>query len=139
MLEKDIKLPDLQMCFRKGRNTVSAAWMLKNICSKRLKERENTFLCFLDFPKAFSYVEGMVRFDMMARKEIPDSIISIIGHIYNKTHNFFKYASRFLKTVIQPRIGVPEACILSPTLFQLYLSDLGEHLQPSSIQIGDTK
>ena len=139
MLEAENTLPNFQMGFRKGRNTVSAAWTLKSICSKRLNDKKKTFLCFVDFSKAFTYVDRKNLFDMMAKTGIPVSIINIIAFIYNKTNISFKSATGFLNKVIQARVGVPEGCTLSPTLFALYLSDLDEHLTPTTIKLGNTK
>ena len=110
MLELDNKLPDFQMGFVKGRNNIPAAWMLKNICSKRPKDRNKTFFCFVDFSKAFSYADRVRLFDKMAKKGTPGSIIIVIAHIYNKTNISFKSAPGFLKTVIQTGLGVPEDC-----------------------------
>ena len=139
MFETDNKLHNFQMGFRKGRNTDSDAWTLKHICSKRLNDRKKTFLRFVEFSKAFTYVDRMSLFDMMDKKGVPLKIINIMSFIYNQTSISFKSATGFLNKQIQARVGVPVSCSLSPTLFALYLSDLDEHLTTSTIKIGDTK
>ena len=75
----------------------------------------------------------------MSKNGIPSSMITIIAYIYNKTNISFKSQSGYFNTVLQTRVGVPEGCTLSPTLFALYLSDLDQQLNGTTIKIGNTK
>ena len=51
------QLPDVQAGYRKGRGTRD---QIVNICwsIKRVEFQKNIYVCFIDYTKAFDYVDG---------------------------------------------------------------------------------
>ena len=51
------ELPDVQACFRKGRGIRNQIAYIHWIIEKARKFQKNIYFCFLDYAKAFDYVD----------------------------------------------------------------------------------
>ena len=68
------ELPDVQAGFRKGRGTRD---QIANICWIIEKAREfqkNIYFCFIDYDKAFDYVDHNKLYKILQEMEIPDHL-----------------------------------------------------------------
>jgi len=74
------ELPDVQAGFRKGRRT-----KLPNICWIIEKVREfqkNIYFCFIDYAKAFDYVDHNKLWKILKEMGIPDHLICLLRNLY---------------------------------------------------------
>ena len=117
-------LPPTQFGFRKNRNTVSAAFTLKEIIKRRMEAKKKTMVLYIDFRKAFPSVKRNLLFKTMKENGISEKFINIIQNIYMETKIFIRYDKGFLSEYYQTTIGLPEGCCLSPILFALFIEDL---------------
>ena len=72
------ELPDVQACFRKGRGTRD---QIANICWIIEKAREfqkNIYFCFIDYAKAFNYVDHNKLWKILKEMEIPDHLTCLL-------------------------------------------------------------
>ena len=51
------ELPDIQACFRKGRGTRDQIANIRWIMEKAREFQKNIYFCFIDYAKAFDYVD----------------------------------------------------------------------------------
>ena len=51
------ELPDVQAGFRKGRRTGDHIANIRWIIEKARRFQKNIYFCFIDYPKAFDYVD----------------------------------------------------------------------------------
>ena len=75
------KLPDVQAGFRKGRGTTD---QIANICWIVEKAREfqkNTYLYFIDYTKAFDYVDHNKLWKILKEIGIPDHLTCLLRHL----------------------------------------------------------
>ena len=76
------KLPDVQARFRKGKGTrdqiVNIHWIIK----KAREFLKNTYLCFIDYAKAFSCVDHNKLWKILQEMGIPDHLICLLRHLY---------------------------------------------------------
>ena len=76
------ELPDVQSGFRKGRGTRD---QIANICWILEKAREfqkNTYLCFIDYAKAFDCVDHNKPWKAIKEMGIPDHLTSLLRNLY---------------------------------------------------------
>ena len=77
------ELPDVQAVIRKGRGTrdqiANIAGSLKK--NKRIPEK-NIYFCFIDFAKAFDYVEYNKLWKILKEMGIPDHLTCLLGNLY---------------------------------------------------------
>ena len=105
------EIPDVQAGFRKGRETRD---QIANICWIIEKAREfqkNIYCCFIDYTKAFDYVDHNKLWKVLKEMGIPDHLTCLLRNLYagqeatvgTGTTDFFQIGK-----------GVRQGCILSP-------------------------
>ena len=75
------ELPDVQAGFRKGRGTRD---QIANICWIREKARafqKNIYLCFIDYAKAFDYVEALKVWKALKEMGIPNHLTCLLRNL----------------------------------------------------------
>ena len=76
------ELPDVQAGFRKGRGTRD---QIANICwiIKKAREfQENIDFCFIDYAKAFDYVDHNKLWKILKEMSIPDHLTCLLRNLY---------------------------------------------------------
>ena len=113
------ELSHVQAGFRKGRRTRD---QIANICWITEKAREfqkNIYLCFIDYAKAFDYVDHKKLWKILQEMRIPDHLTCLLRNLYAGQEA--TVGTGHGKTDwFQIGKGVHQGCIMSPCLFNLY-------------------
>ena len=113
------ELPDIQDGFRKGRGTRDQIANIHWIIEKVRELHKNIYFCFIDYAKAFDYVDHNKLWKILKQMGIP-------GHLTCLLRNLYAGQEAALRTGhgttdwFQIRKRVRQGCILSPCLFNLY-------------------
>ena len=113
------ELPDAQAGFRTGRGTGD---QIANICWIIKKAREfqkNVYFCFIDYAKAFDCVDHHKLWKFLQEMEIPDHLTCLLRNLYAGQEATVR-TGHGTTDWFQIGKGVPQGCILSPCLFNLY-------------------
>ena len=113
------ELPDAQAGFRKDRGTRD---QIANICWIIKKAREfqkNSYFCFIDYDKAFDYVDHNKLWKILQEMGIPDHLICLLRNLYAGQEATVR-TGQGTTDWFQIGKGVCQGCILSPRLFNLY-------------------
>ena len=113
------ELPDVQAGFRKGRGTSDE---IANICWIVKKAREfqkSIYLCFIDYAKAFDYVDHHKLWEILKGMGIPDHLTCLLRNLYSGQEATVR-TGHGTTDWFQIGKGVCQGCILSPCLFDLY-------------------
>ena len=76
------ELPDVQAGFRKGRGTRD---QIANICwiiEKARQFQKNIYFCFIDYSKAFDYVDHNKLWKILKEMGIPDHLTCLLRNLY---------------------------------------------------------
>ena len=113
------ELPDAQADFRKGRGTRDQIANIHWIMEKAREFQKNIDFCFIDYAKAFDYVDHNQLWKILQEMGIPDDLIYFLRNLYagqdatvrtgHGTTDWFQIGK-----------GVRQGCILSPCLFNFY-------------------
>ena len=76
------ELPDVQAGFRKGRGTRDQIATICWIIRKARKFQKNIYFCFIDYAKAFDYVDHNKLWKISKEMGIPEHLMCILGNLY---------------------------------------------------------
>ena len=112
-------LPGVQAGFRKGRGTRD---QIANICwiIERAREfQKNICFCFIDYAKAFDFVDHHKLWKILKEMGIPDHLTCILRNLYAGQEATIR-TGHGTTDWFQIGKGVRQGCILSPSVFNLY-------------------
>ena len=122
-LHKGLLSPS-QLGFIKGNRTSDPHIILHNILQKYChKSNRRIYGCFVDFSKAFDSVPRDILLDKLRKHGINGNIFDIIQTIYLEDTVSIKIDNQHSAS-FKTNMGVRQGCVLSPTLFNLFLADL---------------
>ena len=113
-----------QLGFMAGCRTADALFILNNLIDYYCK-RNNRYIysCFIDFKKAFDSIPRHKLFQKLLDYNINGKFYDCLVNIYSNDLSCIKIADQITPTFIANQ-GVKQGCILSPTLFNIFLADL---------------
>ena len=76
------ELPDVQADFRKGRGTRDQIASIHWIMEKAREFHKNIYFCFIDYAKAFDYVDHNKLWKTLKEMGIPDHLICLLRNLY---------------------------------------------------------
>ena len=131
-IENKILKPN-QLGFVPGNRCSDAHLIIQYLIQKYCHRQGNKLYgCFVDFSKAFDTISREKLFEKLLKHGINGNFYNVIKNIYFNDETRIKVGDH-LSDVIYPNQGVRQGCILSPLLFNIYLSDL-----PSMLETGKT-
>ena len=76
------ELPDVQAGFRKGRGTREQIANIRWIVEKAREFQKNIYFCFIDYAKAFDYVDDNKLWKILKEMGIPDHLTCLLRNLY---------------------------------------------------------
>ena len=76
------ELPDVQAGFRKGRGTRDQVANIRWIIEKARELQKSTYLCFIDYAKAFDCVDPNKMWKILKEMEIPYLLNCLLRNVY---------------------------------------------------------
>lgn len=122
-LEKHELLPPFMNGFRRGRSVIDSIVNLENDVQKHINNKEHTLAVFLDINKAYDtiWIDGLIH--KLKNIGIQGNILHFFyNFLLNRTYQV-RVGSKFSQDFKMDR-GLPQGSILSPTLFNIMLSDI---------------
>ena len=117
-----IREPWISRCsswFRKGTGTRD---QIANICwiiEKARKFQKNIYFCFIDYSKAFDYMDHNKLWKILQEMGIPDHLTCLLRNLYAGQEATVR-TGHGARGWFQIGKGVCQGCILSPCLFNIY-------------------
>ena len=87
--------------------------------SKKQEFQKNIYFCFIDYAKAFDYVDHNELWKILQEMEIPDHLTCFLRNLYARQEAAVR-SEHGTTDWFQIRKRVYQCCILSPCLFNLY-------------------
>ena len=110
---------DVKAGFRKGRETKHQILNIRWIIKKAREFQKNIYFCFIDYAKAFDYVDHNKPWKILKEMEIPDHLTCVLRNLYAGQEATVRTGHGTTEW-FQIRKGVHQGCILSPCLFNFY-------------------
>ena len=113
------EIPDVQAGFRKGRGTRGQIINILWIIEKAREFQKNIYFCFIDYGKAFDYVDHNKLWEILKEMGIPDHLTCLLWKLYAGQEAIVR-TGHGTTDWFQIGKGVHQGCILPPCLFNLY-------------------
>ena len=127
------ELPGVQTEFQRGRETRDQIAYIHWIKEKAREFQKNIYFCFIDYAKAFDYVD---------RNKLENLEMGIPNHLTCLLRNLYVGQEATIRTRhgtsdwFQIGKGVWQGCILSPCLFNLYAEYIMRNVGLDEAQAG---
>ena len=129
------ELPDVQAGFRKSRGTRDQIANIHWIIEKAREFQKNIYFCFIDYAKAFVYVDHHKLWKILKEMGIPDHLTCLLRNQYAGQEATFR-TGQGTTGWFQIGKGVRQGCILSPCLFNLYEEYIMRNTGLEEVQAG---
>lgn len=123
---------EAQAGFRKHMSTIDNIFVLNGLITHCINNNENLYCCFVDFTKAFDYVERDILWFKLIKIGVRGHMLDIIKSIYNAVKSRVKNKNT-LSEAFTCNIGVRQGECLSPFLFAMYVNDLEQELAENGL------
>lgn len=128
--DRNHKLPPAQFGFRKGHSTVDKLFVLSALTQRAKKLKEPLYSILVDFRKAFDSIKHDLLWIKLQKMGVSTRIILLLKNMYRGINSAVQIpGSNDLTCNFTHHQGDRQGCILSPLLFNLFLSDLDSSLQ----------
>ena len=108
----DRELPDVQAGFRQGRRTRDQIANIRWIMEKASEFQKNIYFCFIDYAKAFDYVDHNTLWKILKEMGLPDHLTCLLRNLYAGQEATVRTGHRTTEW-FQIGKGVCPGCILS--------------------------
>ena len=95
--------------------------------SKKQEFQKNMYFCFIDYAKAFDYVDHNKLWKILKEMEIPNHLTCFLRNLYSGQEARVR-TGHGTTDCFQIRKGVHQGCIFSPCLFNFYAEYIIEML-----------
>ena len=109
-----------QAGFRAARSTTEQIFNLRILCEKYLQHQQDLYYAFIDFKKAFDMIWHAALWATMKNYNISTNLIRVIKNLYDNATSAVLCNSS-IGDWFQTTVGVRQGCLLSPTLFNIFL------------------
>ena len=115
--------PQSQSGYRENRSTIDGIFTLRQLMEKTKEQRQNLYMVFVDFTKAFDTVNREFLFKILGKLGCPPKFIRLIESLYSQVHARL-IVDGVLTEPFEYNSGVKQGCKLAPTLYGIYAAVL---------------
>ncbi|KAM3956770.1 alpha-tubulin [Aphomia sociella] len=113
------KIAPEQAGFVKGKGTREQILIVRQIIEKAREFNKPTYICFVDFSKAFDSVKWPILWRTLQEMSTPKHLVHLLRGLYERGTASVRMDD-VLSNSFHPSAGVRQGCILSPLLFNVY-------------------
>ena len=122
-----------RMVFEKFSSCLDHIYLLNSLLSNRKMSKKDTFVCFVDAKKAFVTVGSECLWFKLSKIGIHGDFLRAIQSLYKLVSMHIKINDNFTEW-FQVNMRVKQGCVLSPTLFSIYVNDLAHEIKKLMLQ-----
>ena len=127
-LEENNILKKEQLGFRKEHGCLEHALSLYLICKNRILLKKDTFMCFIDLKKAFDSVNCNLLWYKLQLYGLSGALLNNITALYKRVEYSLEINDPQTQ-YFEVKRSVKQRCILSSTVFNIFISDLISFVQ----------
>ena len=134
-LEEGEILVDEQNGFRACRSCIDHIFVLCTVLRNRKLSGKDTFLCYIDYKKAFDSVDRNLLLYKLSHIGISGNMYRAISSLYSNPRSRVILNNEHETDYFDCPVGVKQGDCLSPTLFAIFINDLALEIKNSNIGV----
>ena len=111
-------ITDAQFGFKPGLSTIDAIFVLQSMINRILKKKKKLYCCFVDYQKAFDFIDRSNLWAKLIKHGITGKMFSIIKSLYDNVKSCVKHNGH-LTDYFNTTSGLMQGEVMSPILFSL--------------------
>ena len=115
-------LPDEQCGFRPERSNVDMLFAVRRLQELARRRRIPLYMCFVDLQKDYDSVGQELMWKMLAQAGVPEEMIAVIRQFYDGMQVRVRMDDGELSDWFEVTQGLRQGCVLSPLLFNIFLT-----------------
>ena len=119
-------ITDAQFGFKPGVSTIDAIFVLHSLVRRTLKRKKKLYCCFIDYQKAFDFIDRSSLWSKLIKQGITGNIFSVIRSLYSQIKVCVKHNGQ-LTDYFNSTSGLLQGEVMSPILFSFYVNDFEMH------------
>ena len=127
-----VKISKQQYGFVRGRGTVDAIFVIRQLQEKRLEGNQKLFCAFVDLEKAFDRIPREVVFWCLRKRRVPEKLVRLVEMMYKRTRTAVITAHGRTE-MFDVGVGLHQGSALSPFLFVLVMDVLTEEIRNENL------
>jgi hypothetical protein len=128
-LDTNSVITECQAGFRKCYSTTDQIFNLNAIVQKTLSRKgKKLYVAFVDFKKAFDSVRRNKLFECLLKTGIKGRFFDALRGMYSSLVSCIR-ANGMCSEFFECPIGVRQGCVLSPSLFSIFINQLANHMK----------
>lgn len=117
-----------QFGFCRDRRTSDNIFIIDTLISYQRSKKKSIFVSFIDFTKAFDFVNRDFLYYKLLKMGFGGNLLTLIISLFSKARSKVRWEGQ-LGRDIDSIYGVLQGGIISPKLFNLFISDIDEYLE----------
>lgn len=113
------QISEEQSGFVPGKGTREQILNVRQIIEKSREYNVKTYLCFVDYSKAFDCVNWNKMWSIMAEMGVPNHLVWLLKKLYGNNTTSVRINNTYSKQ-FRLGAGVRQGCVVSPLLFNIY-------------------
>ena len=131
--EREKHLTEAQFGFRQGRGTTDCLFILQGMVEKMLGDGNNLFAAFIEYEKAFNYLNRGAIWAKLIKGGLSSKCIRIFQSMYEKMKLEVRNSTG--SGLFESSTGILQGEITSPIFFSFYVNDLESYFDEDSVGI----
>jgi hypothetical protein len=127
-LESREKLVREQAGFREGFSTVDQVFILNEIINRQKKRKKKWICAFLDIKRAYDVVWRAAMWKILWESGIRGKMWRMLQKLYAGVESCVEVGGNKTRWV-KSEVGVCQGCVISPTLFSIFINDMAVNIQ----------
>jgi exonuclease III len=124
-LRQIVCVRDTQYGFMKGKSTIDAIWVVRQLQEKMIERQKGLYCCYVDLEKAYDRIPRDVILGSLRKKGVPERLVRVVEDMYGGARTTVR-TDEGSSDQFEVKVGLHQGSALSPFLFVVVMDVVSE-------------